>query len=43
MGIGFVPVHYFVVNQMLLMLGDLEHSVKEYDFRILDYFAMQMA
>ena len=27
MGIGFFPVHYFVVNQMLLMLGDLEHSV----------------
>ena len=43
MGIGFVPVHYYVVNQMLLMLGDLEHSVKEYDFRILDYFALQMA
>lgn len=43
MGIGFFPVHYFVVNQMLLMLGDLEHSVKEYDFRILDYFALQMA
>ncbi len=43
MGIGFVPVHYFVINHMLLMLGDLEHSVKEYDFRILDYFAMQMA
>jgi len=43
MGIGFVPVHYFVVNQMLLMLGDLEHSVKEYDFRILDYFALQMS
>ena len=43
MGIGFVPVHYYVVNQMLLMLGDLEHSVKEYDLRILDYFALQMA
>lgn len=42
LGIGFVPVHYFVVNQMLLMLGNLEHTVKEYDFRILDYFAGQL-
>ena len=43
LGIGFVPVHYFVVNQMLLMLGNLEHTVKEYEFRILDYFAAQLS
>lgn len=43
LGIGFVPIHYFVVNQMLLMLGNLEHTVKEYEFRILDYFAGQLS
>jgi two-component system CAI-1 autoinducer sensor kinase/phosphatase CqsS len=43
LGIGFVPVHYFVVKQMLLMLGNLEHTVREYEFRILDYFAGQLS
>jgi len=43
LGIGFVPVHYFVVNQMLLMLGDLEHTVRAYGFRILDSFAGQLS
>lgn len=43
LGMGFVPVHYFVVNQMLLMLGDLAHTMKDYEFRILDYFAGQLA
>lgn len=43
LGIGFVPVHYFVVNQMLLMLGSLENTVKDYEFRILDYFAAQLS
>lgn len=43
LGIGFVPVHYFVVNQMLLMLGNLENTVREYEFRILDYFAGQLS
>lgn len=42
LGIGFIPEHYFVVNQMLLMLGNLEHTVKDYEFRILDYFAGQL-
>ena len=42
LGMGFVPVHYFVVNQMLLMLGDLEHTMRDYEFRILDYFAGQL-
>jgi signal transduction histidine kinase len=42
LGIGFVPVHYFVVNQMLLMLGNLEETVRDFEFRILDYFAGQL-
>jgi signal transduction histidine kinase len=42
LGIGFVPVHYFVVNQMLLMLGSLEETVRDFEFRILDYFAGQL-
>jgi signal transduction histidine kinase len=42
MGIGFAPVHYFVVNQMLLMLGNLEKTVRDFEFRILDYFAGQL-
>ena len=31
-----------MVNQMLLMLGNLEHTVKDYEFRILDFFAGQL-
>lgn len=42
-GIGFVPVHYFVVNQMLLMLGNLENTLHEYEYRVLDYFAGQLS
>ena len=42
-GIGFVPVHYYVVNQMLLMLGSLEQTLKEYEFRILEFFADQLS
>jgi len=42
LGIGFIPEHYFVVNQLLLMLGNLEHTVKDYEFRILDFFAGQL-
>jgi len=43
LGIGFVPEHYFVVNQMLLMLGNLDNTVRDYEFRILDYFASQLS
>jgi signal transduction histidine kinase len=42
LGLGFAPVHYFVVNQMLLMLGNLEETVRDFEFRILDYFAGQL-
>jgi len=43
MGIGFIPEQYFVVHDMLLMLGDLENTVRDYEFRILDYFAAQLS
>jgi len=42
-GIGFIPIHYYVVNEMLLMLGNLENTVRDYEFRILDYFAAQLS
>jgi signal transduction histidine kinase len=40
---GFEPLYHINVNQVLLVLADLESTIKEYEFRVLEYFASRLS